>query len=142
MEPNLFSIHLVPEAGLEPAQGCPRGILSPLRLPIPPLRQQRYFSLLSPALARGGKEKTRHRPWRCHNQDLKSPASKKIRATFGIAPIFCGLFQKMTNCFSTTPSLYRAGRETGISLGPWGIMGDSSPCPPPLTLRASFSNDL
>ena len=31
---------VVPEAGLEPAQGCPRGILSPLRLPIPPLRQQ------------------------------------------------------------------------------------------------------
>ena len=29
---------MVPEAGLEPAQGCPRGILSPLRLPIPPLR--------------------------------------------------------------------------------------------------------
>ena len=23
-------------AGLEPARGCPRGILSPLRLPIPP----------------------------------------------------------------------------------------------------------
>ena len=30
---------LVPEAGIEPARGfCPRGILSPLRLPIPPLR--------------------------------------------------------------------------------------------------------
>ena len=25
-------------AGLEPARGCPRGILSPLRLPIPPHR--------------------------------------------------------------------------------------------------------
>ena len=27
---------MVPGAGLEPARGCPRGILSPLRLPISP----------------------------------------------------------------------------------------------------------
>ena len=31
-------ILLVPRAGLEPARGYPRGILSPLRLPIPPPR--------------------------------------------------------------------------------------------------------
>lgn len=30
---------IVPEAGLEPARGCPPGGLSPLRLPIPPLGQ-------------------------------------------------------------------------------------------------------
>ncbi len=30
---------MVPEAGLEPAQPEDRGILSPLCLPIPPLRQ-------------------------------------------------------------------------------------------------------
>ena len=30
---------LVPRAGIEPARGYPRGILSPLRLPIPPPRQ-------------------------------------------------------------------------------------------------------
>ncbi len=29
-------IILVPGAGVEPARGCPRGILSPLRLPVPP----------------------------------------------------------------------------------------------------------
>ena len=29
----------MPVAGLEPARSCPRGILSPLRLPIPPHRQ-------------------------------------------------------------------------------------------------------
>ncbi len=29
-------ILLVPGAGIEPARGYPRGILSPLRLPIPP----------------------------------------------------------------------------------------------------------
>ena len=29
-------MYLVPEAGIEPARGYPRGILSPLRLPIPP----------------------------------------------------------------------------------------------------------
>ena len=46
-------IFLVPEARLELAQGCPRGILSPLRLPIPPLRQQPYFSPFSQFLARG-----------------------------------------------------------------------------------------
>ncbi len=30
----------LPQAGLEPARSCPRGILSPLCLPIPPLRQR------------------------------------------------------------------------------------------------------
>ena len=30
---------MVPKAGLEPAWDCSRGILSPLRLPIPPFRQ-------------------------------------------------------------------------------------------------------
>ena len=29
---------LVPEAGIEPARGKPHGILSPARLPVPPLR--------------------------------------------------------------------------------------------------------
>jgi hypothetical protein len=36
----------VPEAGLEPAQAFTRGILSPLRLPIPPLRLINYLRLL------------------------------------------------------------------------------------------------
>ncbi len=31
---------MVPKAGLEPAWGCPRQILSLLRLPISPLRQR------------------------------------------------------------------------------------------------------
>ncbi len=31
---------LVPEAGLEPARACTRGILSPLCLPVPPLRRK------------------------------------------------------------------------------------------------------
>ena len=30
---------MVPEAGVEPARYCYRGILSPLRLPVPPLGQ-------------------------------------------------------------------------------------------------------
>ncbi len=29
-------LKMVPGAGIEPARGFPRGILSPLRLPIPP----------------------------------------------------------------------------------------------------------
>ena len=29
---------LVPEVGIEPTWGCPRGILSPVRLPVSPLR--------------------------------------------------------------------------------------------------------
>jgi hypothetical protein len=46
---------VVPEAGLEPAQGCPRGILSPLRLPIPPLRQGKpIFERLAPGVKGGG----------------------------------------------------------------------------------------
>jgi hypothetical protein len=28
----------VPEVGIEPTRGCPHGILSPARLPVPPLR--------------------------------------------------------------------------------------------------------
>lgn len=34
-----FYSSLVPEAGVEPARGCPRWILSPVRLPISPLRR-------------------------------------------------------------------------------------------------------
>ena len=34
---------LVPRAGLEPAQALARRILSPLRLPIPPSRQQIFY---------------------------------------------------------------------------------------------------
>ena len=43
---------LVPEVGIEPTRSCPRGILSPVRLPISPLRQMfRDYSesLLSPS---------------------------------------------------------------------------------------------
>ena len=36
-----IEIILVPRAGLEPARGCPRGILNPLCLPIPPPGQRR-----------------------------------------------------------------------------------------------------
>ena len=39
---------MVPEAGLEPARCCHRGILSPLRLPISPLGQSTYSRLVKP----------------------------------------------------------------------------------------------
>ncbi len=32
----ILLLKMVPGAGIEPARGYPRGILSPLRLPIPP----------------------------------------------------------------------------------------------------------
>ena len=35
-------VFLVPEAGIEPARGEPHGILSPARLPVPPLRHTGY----------------------------------------------------------------------------------------------------
>ena len=35
---NALTIFLVPEIGFEPIRCCHRGILSPLRLPVPPLR--------------------------------------------------------------------------------------------------------
>jgi hypothetical protein len=35
-----ISLKMVPEAGIEPARGKPQRILSPLRLPIPPLGQK------------------------------------------------------------------------------------------------------
>ena len=31
-------LSVVPEVGIEPTWGCPRGILSPVRLPVSPLR--------------------------------------------------------------------------------------------------------
>ena len=37
---------LVPEAGFEPARPCGRGILNPLRLPVPPLRLYRKIITL------------------------------------------------------------------------------------------------
>ncbi len=43
LNPCNLQIALVPEARLELAQGCPRGILSPLRLPVPPLRHVHPF---------------------------------------------------------------------------------------------------
>ncbi len=36
-------IQNVPKEGIEPSQGCPRRILSPLRLPVPPLRRIECF---------------------------------------------------------------------------------------------------
>jgi hypothetical protein len=44
-------LKVVPEAGLEPAQAFTRGILSPLRLPIPPLRRLVYCKSLQADLA-------------------------------------------------------------------------------------------
>jgi hypothetical protein len=37
--PQRVRIHLVPRAGIEPARCLQRGILSPVRLPIPPSRR-------------------------------------------------------------------------------------------------------
>ena len=57
--------HLVPEGGLEPPRGCPRWILNPVRLPIPPLRlgersiaegdleAQRFGLVMRPFVGRG-----------------------------------------------------------------------------------------
>ena len=51
-----FLLKLVPEAGLEPASCCQRGILNPLCLPIPPLRlvQTRARSIPTPSPAATG----------------------------------------------------------------------------------------
>ena len=36
----------MPVTGLEPVRGCPRGILSPLRLPVPPHQpNENYYSI-------------------------------------------------------------------------------------------------
>ena len=34
-----LNVNVVPEVGIEPTWGCPRWILSPVRLPVSPLRQ-------------------------------------------------------------------------------------------------------
>ena len=43
MRDKSLKVVLVLAAGLEPAQPCDRGILSPLRLPIPPREQYSIF---------------------------------------------------------------------------------------------------
>ena len=53
-EPFLYQslrFALVPEAGLEPARCCQPGILSPVRLPIPPFRPGKYYNAKQAALA-------------------------------------------------------------------------------------------
>ena len=40
---NTIFFITMPRAGVEPARGCPRGILSPLRLPIPPPGRLQLF---------------------------------------------------------------------------------------------------
>jgi hypothetical protein len=45
--PDNYFKSLVPGAGLEPARGEPRGILSPLRLPVPPPRLMSYFNKIA-----------------------------------------------------------------------------------------------
>ena len=39
-------LFLVPETGVEPARDYSHGILSPGRLPIPPLRRSQYYTIL------------------------------------------------------------------------------------------------
>ena len=46
----------MPRAGIEPARGYPRGILSPLRLPIPPPRQP-YIPIVYPVLLGSGRDR-------------------------------------------------------------------------------------
>ncbi len=43
-------------AGLEPARGCPRGILSPLRLPIPPHQLTHVIDTLKVSMGPTGLE--------------------------------------------------------------------------------------
>ena len=43
---------MVPGAGIEPARGFPRGILSPLRLPIPPPGRVLLFFLVDILLSK------------------------------------------------------------------------------------------
>lgn len=50
---------LVPEAGIEPAWGFPRGFLRPVRLPIPPLRPVQLFFV---AIRGNGRNKEIHNP--------------------------------------------------------------------------------
>ena len=44
VKPEDFTPNLVPLAGLEPARSFERGILSPLRLPIPPQRRLKMLN--------------------------------------------------------------------------------------------------
>ena len=45
-EAESLAIRVVPEVGIEPTRSCPRGILSPVRLPVSPLRRMSLFSFM------------------------------------------------------------------------------------------------
>ncbi len=100
---------VVPEAGLEPAQGCPRGILSPLRLPIPPLRRRLHCKTLHEDLA---------------SRQMKKPATDP--RTPGLLAGFSELFLRRRrrialSQFSLTEADGRPGSRKAERLAP--------PCP-------------
>src|SRR3989339_768856 len=136
---------MVPEAGLEPAQAFTRGILSPLRLPIPPLRRPVYCKSLHADLA---------------SREIKKPAADP--ECLRVTGRFFRIFSPETASQRRLPvRYYCGGRETGISEGrrvgtaiPPGVPippgppttpgRPCPPCPPAplLTLRASLIRDM
>jgi hypothetical protein len=130
---------LVPEAGLEPAQGCPRRILSPLRLPIPPLRQRQHFSLPECSLARGAQKKP---------GSGGGNGAKEKRQQGRLPPPLPAFDDGLPGTAPGAPPRVRSrggycvGRYTGISRGTEGVRGAGRPGPlgapgPIFTLRAS-----
>ena len=70
---------MVPRAGLEPARYCYRGILSPLCLPIPPLRQLISIDGGDTRIRTGDNDFADHclTTWRC--RPLKNGANDRAR---------------------------------------------------------------
>ena len=89
----------MPEAGIEPAQSCPRRILSPVRLPVPPLRRRAEGSLSTGgrgAAAAGGRPR---RARRAGPPDRSTPSRSAPAPSARCA----SASERMPPCALTTP---------------------------------------
>ena len=94
---------MVPKVGIEPTRGCPHGILSPARLPVPPLR---------------------HRTKGAANiQSFAPPVKLKMEAPWGHP----GVFEKIL-AFAYRMGYYKmSGRDRGLGIRDQGNI-HSHPC--------------
>ena len=83
----LQGIHVVPEVGLEPTRSCDHRILSPARLPIPPLRrgEPRHYTNVRSSLDNGGQYARGSAPWystRSQPRSSQGAIVEPVRGTY------------------------------------------------------------
>ena len=102
---EVSSVETLPKEGLEPSWSCPRRILSPLRLPVPPLRR-----MINSDMRAGGCRPfgTRHSGWGISSISMYLPLARatilpisfSISARFSITRLFFFTYQPRMYRFS------------------------------------------